>query len=222
MTNSASTEDWESQALFPARLLVGLPPEAQRKLLRAGTRLYAVMMEDFEPDCAQGGPTLALELRALVEELWILHHTARTIRGLEAVSTALEQILLQTAEELAMPGSAAAELATGQAAPSMPPIRPFLLILKRQPEHREILTDLGDGLAALPRKATPPQWRRALAIDLRWVRTVLERYIAIRGELSELRPGDTALCGLAARLAQALAHPIALVQAASNTPARRE
>ncbi len=222
MTNPMSTEDWESQALFPARLLVGLPPEAQRKLRRAGTRLYALMMEDFEPDSAQKGPTLAQELRALVEELWILHHTACTIQGLAAVSTVLEQILAQTAEELGMPGGAAADVPTGQAGPSMPPIRPFLLILKHQPEHREILTDLGDGLAALTRKATPPQWRRALAIDLMWVRTVLERYIASRGDLSELSPGDTALCGLAARLAQELAHPIALLHTASHASAGSE
>ncbi len=222
MTTPSPPEDWESQALFPARLLVGLPLEAQRKFRRAGARLYAVMMEDFEPDSEKRAPTLAEELRSLVEELLILHRTSRAVAGLEAVATALGQILKETVHEISEPNQNGSALSTKDRRPAVSPVRPYLITLSRQLEHREILTDLGDGLATLAREPTLDEWLSALVIDLMWVRTVLEQHIAIRGEISGLGQGDSALCGLAKWLAKRLAHPIALAQAARGAKAALE
>jgi hypothetical protein len=91
-------------------------------------------------------------------------------------------------------------------------LRPFALSLSRDAHYQEAIQALGECMATLRGEPSRAEWLTALHQDLLWVRTVLHRHIASRGEVSSLGPGESRLCSVAGILANRLQRPLELLQ----------
>jgi hypothetical protein len=204
--------DWESQALFPARLLMGFPAEVRQKLQQAGADLYLMILEGLKESSEPPGSQVARDLRSLMAELMDLVKWAEGVTEAGAVTASLREILDQASEAMIALGHEPLPDATdGVPAEPWDPLRalrPFLREMVKDLRHRRGLANLATGLAAAAPRPTPGQWLEALALDLGWIQTVLERHIAPRGEISALESGDSALCRLAGRLGEGLQRPL--------------
>ena len=205
-------DDWEAQALLPARLLAGTDPQVRTKLREAERHLYLLILEGLGSQPT--GSTLAYEVQTLVGELWIIERHLKALGEVEGVARELEAILRDAERSLGAP-----TLDSGPPVGDDPGIRPFILSLSCQEHFQTCIRKVGEGVTALrraPERPDPPgrpnqadrqEWLSALLADLRWVMKVLREHIATRAEISCLRPGETRLCSMANFLARSLEKP---------------
>jgi len=206
MSSDSEPQDWESEALLPARLLAGTPPAVQAAARRMERCLYLWILERLEPE--SGAPALGQEVAALVGELATLVDGLRELDGPRPVIQGLEVAVSEACTLLDLHSPAS----QGRG------VRHFALQLSGDSLFRDTLQAFGGLLGAVRREPGRDKQLAALYRDLLWIRAVLQQHIARRGEISSLQQGDSVLCAIAGMLASRLEAPIATFQVALQVP----
>jgi hypothetical protein len=207
MSLTFEPQDWEAEALLPARVLAGAPTAVQAAARQLERCLYLWILEQLEED--PGAPAITQEVEALVQELATVAGALREVGAPEAISDGLETALSEACTLLHLQPASSKEGA-GQ--------RPFALQLSGDTLFRDTLHAFGGLFAAVGGTPDREAQLAALYRDLLWIRAVLQQHIARRGEISCLQEGDSVVCTVAGILASRLEAPIASLQAVLQAP----
>jgi hypothetical protein len=210
MSSTFEPQDWEAEALLPARVLAGVSPAVQAAARRLERCLYLWLLEHLEED--PGAPAITHEVAALVAELATVAGALRELNGPASVVRGVETALAEacTLLHLQPPSSKEGENQ-----------RPFALQLSGDSLFRDTLHAFGGLFAAVGAVGGAPDREARLAAlcrDLLWIRAVLQQHIARRGEISCLREGDSLVCTVAGILASRLEAPIAALREELEAP----
>lgn len=202
-----SADSWERFAVFPARVVVLVPPQERQHVHTLGEILYDVILglaETAEPEPGADSALLQ-DYQALIVELQILNRILGAVPGLNVAHDRLTAVLREAMVVLEDPPD------LEEALPRLP-FRPFLLTLVPDEDFLPGITVMGSLVRRfLGHKPSPAEETCAWAEDLVWIQTVLVRHLANRGEMASLGPGESRLCRLADRIAERLQEPIELL-----------